>query len=560
MVYEFDDSPKLLKRVLRETSGYFRDYARIWEKYLRRKAKTKDLSLLEFSTSRISRSSVEVENNTLAEIIPEYEVVCGSVLIKFPGVYMYAEKCDSLSPYSLKEALNSILSNTLETIAENFGLIPLKEIRPVTLEELDVISKPFHHESKTCKSFELPDSKELRNLVKCLMSEILSIDKRMEVSLRLESVKEEIYRISNLSQAVSFRAKAYSSLEILLKRKHPRFGHFLYGKGWATLGGLSMLESELDRIREEASECARELKGYVKKVKGVKLPSPAEDVKLIAHPEVTHLFLHESFGHGCEAINFIPAVTVAGLFKSRRLPSSVNLRENLGKKVLRHEQVCSGIVLKDDPTFERLPDYPGFVNAASYEVDERGVRPRRDGTPLIEEGVLKEALTDVISASVLHRMGILERAMLTGNERCSGMGYVPCSRMSTLRLDVGKADLLSYDEMLGYECDRKFELKGEIRGGISIEDIVGESQVGLVYEVKDGERTPVCWPADSRLKLVFTYTDISRKLLHFGKLNDQSCPARSVMGFCDHPISGTLTHTGYLPCSLLENIQLAVRE
>lgn len=138
-------------------------------------------------------------------------------------------------------------------------------------------------------------------------------------------------------------------------------------------------------------------------------PCPAGKMKVLLAGEAGGTMVHEACGHGLEADIVDKDYSV--------------YRGRIGEKVA-HESVT----MIDDPT---LPSLYG-----SYRYDDEGTPARRSA--LIENGVLKRYMTDILSART-------SGLPLTGNGRRQSYRNIPVPRMSNTFLLPGGSD---FDSML----------------------------------------------------------------------------------------------------------------
>jgi len=170
---------------------------------------------------------------------------------------------------------------------------------------------------------------------------------------------------------------------------------------------------------------------------------------VISSPQVSGILAHEAFGHGVEADMYVKERAKAAHYMNRPVASSL-------------------VDMVDDPS---LPGLHGH-----YFFDDEG--QLAGPTRIIEKGVLKRALTDLRSATVLN----LPRS---ANGRRESFERKVYSRMSNTFFDAGD---MSFDAMLA-SLDDGLYLKKSSSG---MEDPKGWGiQVGinLAREVKNGQFT-----------------------------------------------------------------------
>lgn len=170
---------------------------------------------------------------------------------------------------------------------------------------------------------------------------------------------------------------------------------------------------------------------------------------VISSPQVSGILAHEAFGHGVEADMYVKERAKAAHYMNRPVASSM-------------------VDMVDDPS---LPGLHGH-----YFFDDEG--QIAGPTRIIEKGVLKRALTDLRSATVLN----LPRS---ANGRRESFERKVYSRMSNTFFDAGD---MTFDDMLA-SLDDGLYLKKSSSG---MEDPKGWGiQVGinLAREVKNGKFT-----------------------------------------------------------------------
>lgn len=232
---------------------------------------------------------------------------------------------------------------------------------------------------KMCMEME----KEMRNIsgqVKSTSVVYLELTEKCTIvnSLGLRSM----YKIP----AMYIAATAYASEAGVIQRGYESHGG---------TGGLEILKEKkpIEIAREAASKAIELLKA--------KSP-PAGKFTCILDPELAGVFIHEAFGHACEA----DLVLLGGSI----------LEGMIGK------QVGSPIItVKDDPTMKGLFGYT--------PIDSEGVSG--SGTILVSRGVLTSYLHSLETASRMN-------AQPTGNARAQGYGATPLVRMTNTFIDRGE--------------------------------------------------------------------------------------------------------------------------
>ncbi len=134
-------------------------------------------------------------------------------------------------------------------------------------------------------------------------------------------------------------------------------------------------------------------------------PAPSGPMTVIMDPEITGLFIHEAFGHNCEADLVWSGTSIVA-----------------GKRGQKVAAECVTVI--DDPT---LPGHNG-----SYEVDDEGVPAQRH--VLVQDGVLVGWLHSLETAALLG-----ERP--NGAGRAESVTATPIPRMSNTFVAAGDAAL-----------------------------------------------------------------------------------------------------------------------
>lgn len=169
-------------------------------------------------------------------------------------------------------------------------------------------------------------------------------------------------------------------------------------------------------------------------------PCPAGTMKVLMAGEAGGTIVHEACGHGLEADIVEKDYSV--------------YRGQIGKQVA-HESVT----MIDDPTIQSL--------YGSYKIDDEGTPAQR--TVLIENGVLKGYLTDILSSE-------LYNLPLTGNGRRESYRSIPVPRMSNTYLMPGHDD---FDTMLEMTDTGLYVMK---MGGGEVDPTSGD----FVFYVTEG--------------------------------------------------------------------------
>lgn len=180
-------------------------------------------------------------------------------------------------------------------------------------------------------------------------------------------------------------------------------------------------------------------------------PCPAGRMNVLLDGEAGGTIIHEACGHGLEADIVDKDYSV--------------YRDKIGELV-----ADESVTMIDDPTI------PGLYG--SYEFDDEGTKSSKN--ILIENGVLKKYLTDILSAKTL---GL----PVTGNGRRQSCRSIPLPRMSNTYLASGSAD---FNEMLSRAKNGLYVKK---MGGGEVNPTSGDFvfYVSEAYIIKKGK---ICEP------------------------------------------------------------------
>ena len=138
---------------------------------------------------------------------------------------------------------------------------------------------------------------------------------------------------------------------------------------------------------------------------------PSGKMNIIMDPSLTGVFIHEAFGHACEADGIIA--------KNSILEGKINTRVGV-----------EGINVYDDPT---IPNLRG-----SFEYDSEGTKARK--RVLVEDGILKEYFHTLETATALEMEP-------NGSGRAMNFNVTPQARMGNTYVDSGDMALEEIAEM-----------------------------------------------------------------------------------------------------------------
>ena len=159
-------------------------------------------------------------------------------------------------------------------------------------------------------------------------------------------------------------------------------------------GGYELAESEkTQNLGKNAAEKAIQL------LKAA--PAKAGKFKVIMDPSLTGVFVHEAFGHACEADAVLAGESI--------------LVDKIGTQV-----GLESVTIVDDPTLEG--------NFGFYPYDNEGILARKKS--LVENGILKNFMHSLETASRLNTQP-------TGNARSQNYRFVPLVRMSNTFFQPG---------------------------------------------------------------------------------------------------------------------------
>lgn len=215
-------------------------------------------------------------------------------------------------------------------------------------------------------------------------------------------LEESVYVVNSLGLRARYSipslivsATAYASESGVIQRGHESHGG---------TGGFELLKKRDPKdIAQKASQDALELLN----AKG----PPAGKYTCILDPELAGVFIHEAFGHACEADIVLQGGSI--------------LEGMLGKKAGSEK-----VTVKDDPTVKGLYGY--------LPVDCEGIGG--SGTTIVDKGFLRSYLHNLETSA---KMGTNS----TGNARAQGYSSVPIVRMTNTFIERGdwNADELLQD-------------------------------------------------------------------------------------------------------------------
>ncbi|MDH5815390.1 MAG: TldD/PmbA family protein [Candidatus Nezhaarchaeota archaeon] len=231
-------------------------------------------------------------------------------------------------------------------------------------------------------------------------------------------------------------ATAYASEAGIVQRGHDSHGG---------TGGFEIFKARDPKsVAQEASRDAIELLS----AKG----PPAGKHTCILDPEIAGVFIHEAFGHACEADIVLHGGSI--------------LEGMLGRKVGSEE-----VTVRDDPTVKGLYGY--------LPIDCEGING--SGTTIVDRGILKSYLHNLETSA---RMGTTS----TGNARAQGYSSIPIVRMTNTFIERGdwKVDELLQDLKKGVYA------KGSHYGYVDTAKGEFVFKCAKLYVVENGEQKQLC--------------------------------------------------------------------
>lgn len=256
-------------------------------------------------------------------------------------------------------------------------------------------------------------------------------------------LKESMYIVNSFSlqaecliPSLIVSATAYASEAGVIQRGHDSHGG---------TGGFELLKVRDPKdVAQRASMDALELLS----ARG----PPAGKYTCVLDPELAGVFIHEAFGHACEADIVIHGGSI--------------LEGMLGKKVGSEK-----VTVKDDPTIKGLYGY--------LPIDCEGVNG--SGTTIVDRGVLKSYLHNLETSA---RMGTTP----TGNARAQGYSSTPIVRMTNTFIERGdwKANELLQDLKRGVYA------QGSHYGYVDTAKGEFVFKCAKLYVVENGEQKRLC--------------------------------------------------------------------
>ena len=313
-------------------------------------------------------------------------------------------------------------------------------------EKLEVKCKPSKSSSEL-KPLEPPSNMGVEEKLKIcsdMEKEMKKLsDKVKSTSTIYLELTESAYIVNSLGlqseyaiPALLVSATAYASEAGIIQRGYERHGG---------TGGLEILKKQSPiEVAKKAAEEAIELLT----AKG----PPAGKYTCILDPELAGVFIHEAFGHACEA----DLVLLGGSI----------LEGMIGKRVGSPK-----VTVKDDPSIKGLFGY--------LPIDSEGISG--GGTILVENGILKSYLHNLETSS---KMG----SQPTGNARAQGYGHIPLVRMTNTFIDKGEWKV----EELFEDLKKGIYAKGSSYG--YVDPAKGEFvfKCSKLYIVENGEPKQLC--------------------------------------------------------------------
>ncbi len=270
-----------------------------------------------------------------------------------------------------------------------------------------------------------------------------SANRIKSTSVAYSEYQERAYIVNSLGLRASYEvpsllisATAYASEAGVVQRGYESHGG---------TGGLEVFKARdpMD-IAQKASQEALELL----KAKG----PPAGKFTCILDPDLAGVFIHEAFGHACEADAVLQGNSI--------------LEGMMGRRVGSEE-----VVVKDDPTLKGLFGY--------VPIDSEGVSG--SGTVIVDRGLLRSYLHNLETSA---KMGVSP----TGNARAQGYGSIPMVRMTNTFIDRGSWRV----EELFQDVKRGVYAQGSVYG--YVDPAKGEFvfKCSKLYIVEDGEPKQLC--------------------------------------------------------------------
>ncbi|MEM2213913.1 MAG: TldD/PmbA family protein [Candidatus Nezhaarchaeales archaeon] len=256
-------------------------------------------------------------------------------------------------------------------------------------------------------------------------------------------LEENIYLVNSLGlqaecsiPSLIVSATAYASEAGVIQRGHDSHGG---------TGGFELLKvRNPEDVAQKASRDAVELLS----AKG----PPAGKHTCVLDSELAGVFIHEAFGHACEADIVLHGGSI--------------LEEMLGKKVGSEK-----VTVKDDPTIKGLYGY--------LPIDCEGISG--SGTIIVDKGLLRSYLHNLETSAL---MGTTS----TGNARAQGYSSTPIVRMTNTFIEKGdwKVDELLQDLKKGVYA------QGSQYGYVDTAEGEFVFKCVKLYVVENGEQKQLC--------------------------------------------------------------------
>ncbi len=308
---------------------------------------------------------------------------------------------------------------------------------------------------------QVPEQPSLRAKVEASVVEGLEsvpLDEKVELALKLNrsslSLDGRVKSATTvLSEAVEERW-IYTSHARLVKVKTSylylscsayAFEAGVRQRGFKVLGGVGGFE--LAR-REEALKLGVEAASTALRLLNAPPPPPGKHT-CILDPEMAGTFIHEAFGHACEA--------------DLVLQGSSILAGKLGSEVASRL-----VTVVDDPSIQGLYGWTPF--------DDEAVEAER--TVLVEDGVLKGYLHNLESSKLLG-------ARPNGHARAQGFDCTPLVRMTNTFIEPGD---WSFEELL-QDTKRGLYVKGSGYGYVDVAKGLFSFKCREAYLIEEGELT-----------------------------------------------------------------------
>ncbi len=213
-----------------------------------------------------------------------------------------------------------------------------------------------------------------------------------------------------------------------------------YYKSYSCLGGMELLSQMEAGVADGVGMVLKLLESE---------PMVPGEYECICDPEVTGMIVHEAFGHGVEMDMFV---------KDRALAPSYMDKYVASELVTMHDGACAA------------------KESATYFFDDEGTMAH--DTVVIEKGVLKNGISDLQSAMVLHTAP-------TGNGRRESYRRKAYTRMTNTFFEGGTDDV---EEMIA-SVSYGFLLENPSSGMEDPKNWGIQCMVNIAREIKDGKLT-----------------------------------------------------------------------